>query len=202
MDDERVFKLAFIGIVIAFVAHRGYYHWKYAPSGNAVIKQPKGGIGTRIANLISIFAMVATYMYLVKPTYVEWASLVFDPWFRWLGVVVAIFGFGLLQWSHSALGTNWSYEPSLLQDHQMVSNGPYRWIRHPIYSAFLLIMISTLPVSANGLVGVLWIAMTAIAVFERIRVEEALMLAQFGDKYDAYMRATGRLLPRIRIRSK
>ena len=201
MDAELLFKLTFAAIVIAFMAHRGYYHRKFARSANSIVKQPDVGTATKIGNLIAIPAVLSTLAYLAMPAFVAWASLPFAPWFRWLGVGLAISGFGLLQWSHWALGSNWSDEPILLQGQQMVSKGPYRWIRHPIYAAFLLIIGSSLPITANGLLGALWIAMTALSVSDRIRIEEDLMLAQFGEEYRAYMHKTGRLLPRILRRS-
>lgn len=79
----------------------------------------------------------------------------------------------------------------------MITGGPYRWIRHPIYAAFLLILGSPLLISANWFVGGLWIAMTGLDIASRIRTEEAMMLGQFGEQYQAYMRRTGRLFPRI-----
>ena len=79
----------------------------------------------------------------------------------------------------------------------MIASGPYRWIRHPIYAAFLLILGSLLLISANWFVGGMWIGMTGLGVASRIRMEEAMMVGQFGEQYRAYLRRTGRLFPRI-----
>jgi len=65
------------------------------------------------------------------------------------GLGMALAGFALLRWSHQALGKNWSDRPRITQGQQLVSEGPYRRIRHPIYTAFLLILGSSLFVSAN-----------------------------------------------------
>ena len=95
---------------------------------------------------------------------------------------------------------NWSDAPNLLEGQEMVASGPYRWIRHPIYAAFLLILGSLLLISANWCVGGLWIGMTGLDVASRIRTEETMMVSRFGERYRAYMRRTGRLFPRIRKR--
>jgi protein-S-isoprenylcysteine O-methyltransferase Ste14 len=79
----------------------------------------------------------------------------------------------------------------------LVTSGPYRRIRHPIYTAFLLILGAPLLLSANWLIGGAWLAMTILEVTTRIRIEEAMMLSRFGDQYRAYMATTGRLLPRV-----
>jgi protein-S-isoprenylcysteine O-methyltransferase Ste14 len=109
-------------------------------------------------------------------------------------------GFVLLQWSQVSLGANWSDIPRFLEGQDLVTRGPYRWIRHPIYSAFLLILGSLLLITANWFVGLLWIAMTGLDVAARMRAEEAMMVGHFGEPYQAYLRRTGRLLPRLPAR--
>jgi protein-S-isoprenylcysteine O-methyltransferase Ste14 len=79
----------------------------------------------------------------------------------------------------------------------MIASGPYRWIRHPIYAAFLLIFSALLLISANWFVGGAWLGMAGLAVADRIRTEEAMMLRRFEERYRAHMRRTGRLVPRI-----
>jgi protein-S-isoprenylcysteine O-methyltransferase Ste14 len=85
----------------------------------------------------------------------------------------------------------------MMADQALITSGPYRFIRHPIYTAFLLILGSTLLISANWLIGLTWLGMTLIEVISRIGFEENLMLEYFGDRYREYMKTTGRLLPRL-----
>ena len=126
-----------------------------------------------------------------------WSALPLPAWLRWLGVAIALTGFALLQWSQQSLGKNWSDSPLLLKGQEMIASGPYRWIRHPIYAAFLLILGSPLLISANWFVGGMWIGMTGLDVASRVRAEEAMMVGQFGEQYHAYVQRTGRLLPRL-----
>jgi protein-S-isoprenylcysteine O-methyltransferase Ste14 len=129
----------------------------------------------------------------------RWADLPFPAWLRWTGVGIALVGFMLLQWSQNTLGKNWSDTPRLLKEQSLVTSGPYRWVRHPIYTAFLLILGSTFLISANWMIGLTWIGMAVLEVASRISYEESLMLESFGDQYREYMKRTGRLLPRINV---
>ncbi len=201
MDDPVTFRLTLALLFIVFVAHRGYYHRKLAPSVDAILEEKEAGAASSVANLIALPALIAVVVYIVNPTWMSWSSLPLSSPVRWLGVGMALIGFVLLQWSHQALGQNWSAEPRLIKGQKLVSGGPYRWIRHPIYAAFLLILSAPLLIASNWFIGCLWIGTTALDVTSRIMTEEALMLSQFGDEYRVYMQRTGRLLPRI-VRSR
>ena len=80
-----------------------------------------------------------------------------------------------------------------------MTHGPYKLIRHPMYSAFFLMGIGILLVSSNWLVGGVLVAAIAYMYFGRVHNEEKMMLDQFGDDYQAYMRRTGRLIPRATV---
>ncbi len=195
--EFNAFRVTLAILLIGFVAHRGYYTRKVQHSADSVLEESESGGATRVANLLALLAVIATVVYVISPTRMSWAALLFPIWLRWLGVGMALSGFVLLQWSQQTLGKNWSDAPKLFEGQQMIVNGPHRWIRHPIYAAFFLILGSLLLISANWFVGGMWIGMTGLDIASRIRTEEAMMLGQFGEQYRAYMLRTGRLLPRI-----
>lgn len=197
MANAFMFRILLLSLFIGFVAHRGYYNHKFGHANEGVIKQRGGNFDTRLANLLSVPALLATFLYIVSPAWVAWAALPFPVWLRWGGVGIAGLGFVLLQWAHQALGKNWSDTPRLLQGQTLVTNGPYRWVRHPIYTAFFLIMSATLFLSANWLIGITWIGMTALDVISRIGSEEAMLMEQFGEQYRIYSQRTGQVLPRL-----
>ena len=116
---------------------------------------------------------------------------------RWSGVGIALAGFALLQWAQNTLGKNWSDTPRMIKEQSLITSGPYHFVRHPIYTAFLLILGSTLLISANWLIGLAWISMTVLEVISRIGFEEQLMMEYFGDQYHKYMKRTGKLFPRL-----
>jgi protein-S-isoprenylcysteine O-methyltransferase Ste14 len=183
-------------LIIAFAVHRGYYVRKHGQKRNT-LKKREEGLASKIASLLGLLGFVAVIIYVINPDWISWASLPFPLWLRWTGVSIAIFSFALLQWSQNTLGKNWSDTPRMIQEQTLVTRGPYRFIRHPIYTAFLFILGSSLLISANWLIGFAWIGMTVLEVVSRISFEENLMLEYFGEEYREYIKRTGRLLPKL-----
>ena len=192
-----MFRVIVAALLVSFVAHRGFYTRRAQRSADAVLERPRSGRATQIATFLALLALLSTLIYIFLPDWMAWSRLSLPIWLRWVGVGVALTGFGLLQWAQVTLGKNWSDAPTLFAGQAMIASGPYQWVRHPIYSSFLLILGSLLLISSNWCVGGLWLAMTALVVASRIRTEEALMVGGFGQRYQSYMRSTGRLFPRL-----
>ena len=198
VTEPIVFRAATVLVLLAFVVHRAYYTRKYPPPESETVDKLKPGLVTRLSSALSVLALIATAIYVVAPARIAWASLPLPTWLRAVGLVLAGAGFALLEWSHRSLGREWSDQPRLTQSQRLVEGGPYRWIRHPIYASFLLILGSTLLLSANWLVGLAWIMSVGLEVEARIGFEEDRMASHFGDDYRAYAARTGRLFPRLR----
>jgi protein-S-isoprenylcysteine O-methyltransferase Ste14 len=197
MERETIFRIIVPLIIVLFVAHRGYYVARYSKPENETLKQRKAGAASTFAGLLSLIGFVAVIAYMANPNWMAWASLSLPLWMRWAGVGIAALGFVLLQWAQSTLGKNWSDTPRMLKQQSLITSGPYQFIRHPIYTAFILILGSSLLISSNWMIGLAWIGMTVVEVASRIGFEESLMLEYFGDGYREYMKKTGRLLPKL-----
>lgn len=196
MQTETIFRIILPILILAFIAHRGYYVRKHGPEENSLKKREEGW-PSKLAGLLALTGFFSTIAYVINPDRLAWTSLSFPTWLRWAGVGIAVAGFALLQWSHNTLGNNWSDTPRMIKEQTLVTSGPYRWIRHPIYSAFLFILGATLLIAANWLIGLTWLAMTALEITSRIGFEESLMLEYFGEQYREYMKKTGRFVPRL-----
>jgi protein-S-isoprenylcysteine O-methyltransferase Ste14 len=196
MNLETIFRIILPLVMITFVAHRGYYVRKYGKEENTLKKREEGTV-TKLAGLLGVIGFISVLAYVINPNWLSWATLPLPLWLRWAGFGLALLGFALLQWAQNALGKNWSDTPRMMKQQTLITSGPYRSVRHPIYTAFLLIMGSTLLISANWLIGLSWIGMTFLEIASRIGFEESLMLEYFGDQYRDYMKRTGRLLPKI-----
>jgi protein-S-isoprenylcysteine O-methyltransferase Ste14 len=196
MEAQIIFRILLPLLILAFAAHRGYYVRKHGKEENT-LKKREEGVVSKIAGVLGLIGFVTVLVYVVRPTWLSWASLALPLWLRWSGVGIALSGFALLQWSQNTLGKNWSDTPRMIEDQSLIISGPYRFIRHPIYTAFLLILGSTLLISANWLIGIAWIGMTTLEVGSRVRFEENLMLEYFGNPYREYMKRTGRLFPKL-----
>jgi protein-S-isoprenylcysteine O-methyltransferase Ste14 len=106
-----VFRLILSALLLGFIAHRGLYTRKVQHSAATVLQQPEPGRANQIANLLAIPAFISTVIYILFPDWMAWSSLPLPLWLRWLGVGVALAGFGLLQWAQASLGKNWSDAP-------------------------------------------------------------------------------------------
>lgn len=197
MDTATFFRLALFVLLLAFVAHRGYYTRKFGQPEATTLKARPKDVGQTVANALSLGALLTTVLYLAWPVAVDWAALPLPVAVRAGGLGVALAGFALLQWAHHTLSRNWSDAPRLMAHQTLTVNGPYRWVRHPIYTAFLLILSTPLLLTANWLVGGLWLASTLIEVYSRIAFEEHLLAETFGTDYHTYAQRTGQLWPRF-----
>lgn len=104
-------------------------------------------------------------------------------------------GFILLAvWARRNLGSNWSGEVRIATEHQLVRSGPYRFIRHPIYTAVLGMYCGAILVSGeiHGPVALLLVTM---AYWRKIRLEEQALGKTFGAEFDAYRRNTWAFVP-------
>ncbi|MBC8107206.1 MAG: isoprenylcysteine carboxylmethyltransferase family protein, partial [Anaerolineae bacterium] len=107
-------------------------------------------------------------------------------------------GVALLVWTFRSLGSNLTDTVVTRKQHTLVVHGPYRWIRHPLYSAAALVIPAVSLIAANWFFFALGITLLCILIV-RTRTEEANLVARFGDSYQKYMERTGRFVPRILI---
>lgn len=117
------------------------------------------------------------------------------PAIRAAGAFLCAAGVALAIWARVHLGANWSGRPATKEAHELITSGPYRCVRHPIYSGMLLAMVGTFLVS--GLPGLLTLIGFGIVVIYRIRVEERLMIRLFADRYLQYRKHTKALIPHL-----
>jgi protein-S-isoprenylcysteine O-methyltransferase Ste14 len=188
------FHYSFIAVLLAFMVIRIRYHrLAIRTMGKAEFKEGSLAKGLRI---VLAFPLVGTLVaYIVQPDLLSWASFPLPDWARWVGLAMALASLPLLWWVHESLGSNFWGLLHVRDEHTLVTYGPYRWVRHPMYSVFYLYMVGLLLLTANWLIGGLMLAGLTAVVVTRLRREEAAMIEKFGDNYRAYMRHTGRFLP-------
>jgi protein-S-isoprenylcysteine O-methyltransferase Ste14 len=113
---------------------------------------------------------------------------------RWLGVLLFIAGGAMRIWPVHVLGYRFSGLVAIQPDHRLVTTGPYAVIRHPSYLGLLINALGWALAFRSG-VGLLLTALLIPPLLARIRSEEALLHATFGDEYEAYRSRTARLIP-------
>jgi protein-S-isoprenylcysteine O-methyltransferase Ste14 len=124
-------------------------------------------------------------------------------WVGWIEAVTAVAlsvaSVWLCWWALQALGRNWSVVARVTDEHELVRTGPYAWVRNPIYAGMLGMLIATALVISQW-----WGALIAIVIFHigtmvRVKSEERLLAAQFGQKFDEYRKEVPAYLPGVRI---
>jgi len=112
----------------------------------------------------------------------------------WAGAGMTICGLTFSVWARHCLGRNFSQAVTIKKDHELITNGPYAFVRHPIYSGLLLALTG----SAIGLDkwrGAFAVILVFSALWYKLRIEEQWMLAHFGKAYEEYARRHAALVP-------
>jgi len=113
-----------------------------------------------------------------------------------IGLVLVVAGAVLAIWSRHLLGRDWSASVQLKEGHELVVAGPYRVIRHPIYTGFLLLFLGS-ALMVGEWRGLLAVAIIFVSFWFKLRKEETWMIERFGDAYREYRKTTRALLPGI-----
>jgi protein-S-isoprenylcysteine O-methyltransferase Ste14 len=117
------------------------------------------------------------------------------PFFA-VALVLVVTGVALAVWSRVVLGRNWSSVVQIKRDHELIEAGPYRYIRHPIYTDILLAFIGS-AVKVGDVRGIFAVLIVFPSFWRKLRMEERMLGETFGDTYAAYRRRTKALLPGI-----
>jgi protein-S-isoprenylcysteine O-methyltransferase Ste14 len=167
-------------------------YWSIAGPNSAPAKTPESRVSKWFHQIVLNAALML--LFLPVPGLTGW----FLP--ERLHVLVAVgaivqAAFILLAvWARRHLGRNWSGEVRIGVDHELVRTGPYRLLRHPIYTAMLGMFLGT-AISSSQYHALLGLAILLLAYLRKTRLEEQILQQTFGNEYDAYRRETWALVP-------
>ena len=147
-----------------------------------------------------ILPLVATFVLLSE----RWAShgwlgaylLPASENIEWLGAVLVAFGIAICFWARWHLGSNWSGTVTLKEGHELIRTGPYRSIRHPIYTGILLALLGT-AVQIGQIRALIALAVAWFSFYIKARREESFLAQEFGERFAAHLQHTGMFLPRL-----
>ncbi len=111
-----------------------------------------------------------------------------------IGVALQVGFMGLAAWARVHLGRNWAAEVRIAEGHELVKSGPYRWLRHPIYTAMLGMFLATF-IATGQLHSAIAVVMMTALYQRKIRLEENILRETFGPQFDDYRRDTWALVP-------
>lgn len=195
MDPETPYRLALAVITVFNLGVRLAFHRRAGTAGD-LRRLREEGRGMFLLRLAMMPWLLAPFAYLVHPPWMAWASVTMPGGWRWPGVVWSAACAALLWWVHRSLDVNFSPALRIREGHTLVAHGPYRWVRHPMYSMAVMAWLAAGLAAANWFIA-LGAPVFLLHVWRRIPHEEAMMLEAFGGEYRAYQGRTGRLLPRL-----
>jgi protein-S-isoprenylcysteine O-methyltransferase Ste14 len=196
MSAELPFRIAIAALIALLFPVGAYHRWK-AKTGEPLRRQDEGLfvlVVLRLSGLVGILGIVA---YLIDPRNLGWSQVELPPWVRWMGLPLGLLAVAWAFWMFHALGSNLTDTVNVRKHATLVTNGPYRWVRHPLYLAAILIVVSFSLLTASAffaMIGGLAIALLIV----RSGTEEAKLEERFGADYREYRSRTGFLLPRLR----
>jgi protein-S-isoprenylcysteine O-methyltransferase len=110
--------------------------------------------------------------------------------------ILCVGGVSFCFWARAVLGRNWSGSVTLKENHELIVRGPYRLVRHPIYTGLLAMVISTV-IQQGHLAGIIGLILIFVNLWIKSSYEEEVMVKQFPDQYPAYRERVGRIIPFI-----
>ena len=133
----------------------------------------------------------------VFSSWLDFADYSLPAWLRWVGVIMFAGAAALLGATHRAMGRSWTPTLGLREDHQLVTEGVFKYIRHPMYAAHILWALATPLILTNWIAGFSMLLPQLAQYWMRVGPEEKMMLESFGEEYRVYMDKTGRIFPKL-----
>lgn len=198
MNHDQVYRIVFISIFSLLTLVRSYYKIKAGTLRDHIFNRREGLLLVFLRWTLGIPMIAACMVFLLQPAGFGWMTLAVPSSLRLTGGLLAGLAVFLIFLVHRELGLNFSTTLVIRQAHSLVRTGPYRFVRHPMYTAYLCLFIGTLLFSRNWVLGLSGIAIIASLMVLRIGKEEALLLERFGADYELYRQQTGMFIPGFR----
>jgi protein-S-isoprenylcysteine O-methyltransferase Ste14 len=169
-------------------------YWSFAAIGAKATRR-REGIVSRLSHIVPLTLGIVLLSMRHAPA--AWLGIHYlprtDGWF-WAGFCLVALGLAFSVVARLWLGGNWSGTVTLKQDHELIRSGPYRWVRHPIYTGLLLAVLGS-AVTQGEWRGLIALALIAAAFLRKIPIEERFLTQQFGTAYARYRTEVPALVP-------
>ena len=194
MNPQTTFRIVFAVLFLLLFGVVATYRRK-ALAGRRIDYAKEGLAMLIVLRVAGLFLWGSCFVYIIRPQLLDWSFVTVPFWLRWVGATVVLVLIPFVASAQRALGRNVSPTVITHEDHELITRGPYRWIRNPLYAAGGLIF------TGLGLIAASWFlvggaALAMVLVRLRLPKEEAQLEDRFGQDYRDYVRRTGRFLPR------
>jgi protein-S-isoprenylcysteine O-methyltransferase Ste14 len=195
--NENVFRTLAAIILFSGVGISIYYRRRAdRETGEKVARSVDGSIMMTIIKVFGLLLWFSPLVYLLNPGWMAWSRIGLPDGLRWLGVVIGMFCVLGIYWLFSSIGSGITPTSATRRQHRLVKRGPYRWVRHPLYTVGSSLFVAFGMMADNWFIAAVGI-LAFIAMAIRTTKEEANLIEKFGDEYREYMKHTGRFLPKI-----
>jgi protein-S-isoprenylcysteine O-methyltransferase Ste14 len=195
---DDIFRWFALALLVTAIGLSGF-HRRRARRGSETIARSRESAALIAGRLLVALPFLAgTLAYILNPAWMAWGSVDLPVWLRWFGVALGLAVVPGVQWVLTSLGKNVSETVLTKTDHQLVQHGPYRWVRHPLYTTGMTMLF------ALGLMAASWFLLTLAAIalvlirVVVVSIEERELTRRFGAGYTNYMAHSGAMLPRLR----
>ena len=196
MDIEIFFRIVFIIVLSLTFLISGTYRKRAREDGDVIERRAEGGVILFMRLLFALPLLVVLMLYIFYPQALGWATVALPPWLRFLGTAIAGLCLPLILWVFRNIGKNISETVLTKEDHELVTSGPFHWVRHPLYASALLLLFSLSLVAANWFIFLYVLIGSFVFRFVVIPAEERKLIEAFGDEYKTYQSRTGALVPK------
>ena len=183
MSWDSWLNYAYLCSFVAFSVLRGCIALAQRRNGTATPQlESRASVFFRAAIILIQAALMTFYGYHTMYELFNWVEIFAIPFplaFRFVALAVTLFSLAGIVWVHAALGRHFSDKLELRESHALVPSGPYRWVRHPLYSFLFLFFISSALLSADALIA-LCSALLITNIYRRIGKEEEMLKEHFG----------------------
>lgn len=191
-----LFTVLFCGLTVIRLIYKVKYHAFFSRSQ---IHDEGWGI-LLFRWLLGIPLLFGMLLYIVFPEVLPILFFRIPSFLRIAGFYLGVFCLILLWRVHHALGSSFSTSICIV-NHDLVTSGPYRFVRHPMYTAYILLFIAAFLLSGSWLVGGAGCLIILSLMTVRLKKEEAVLLKLYGKRYQEYAGKTPRFFPRVRLHS-
>jgi protein-S-isoprenylcysteine O-methyltransferase Ste14 len=144
--------------------------------------------------ILLVIAYVLVFRSNSLPLPFGWLAIPHTKSSTWVGAFLCVSGLVFAVWARVILGGNWSGVITLKEGHELIERGPYRIVRHPIYTGILAMFAGT-AIAIGYFGGFIGLLLLFVSFWMKLKREEDLMLKHFPDKYSAYQRRVKRVIP-------
>jgi protein-S-isoprenylcysteine O-methyltransferase Ste14 len=195
MTSELTFRLVLLGFLIVDLSMPRYFR-RRAMAVTPRVQRTRWDRRLTPELVLTIIAYTGLFAYLLAPESMSWSRIELPDIVRSLGIGLAALGIGGLFWAFRHLGHNLVSTAATGSAPTLITTGPYHWARHPMYSAWAMMLLGYGLLAANWAVPLAAAAAFA-AVVRRTSGEESHLIDLFGEAYKDYAARTGRFLPRL-----